>query len=118
MLTGGLLAGQGMSSWATRPAVPIVARFLGKFVLDIMPAALASVNVVDQANISSPDMRVASRRRSDTDTNRSGGRGLFCHDCQHLMLAGNRLDLPRRSPGLTNLTNIASDSTIKAASSC
>jgi len=43
MLTGGLLAGQGMSSWATRPAVPIVARFLGKFVLDIMPAALASV---------------------------------------------------------------------------
>jgi hypothetical protein len=43
MLTGGLLAGQGMNGWAVRPAVPILARFLGKFVLDIMPAALASV---------------------------------------------------------------------------
>ena len=45
MLTGGMIAVRGMmpNSWAGRPAVPILARFLGKFVLDIMPAALASV---------------------------------------------------------------------------
>jgi len=30
-------------NWAARPAKPLLARFLGKFVLDIMPAALASV---------------------------------------------------------------------------
>jgi hypothetical protein len=30
-------------NWVSRPAVPFLARFLGKFVLDIMPAALASV---------------------------------------------------------------------------
>jgi hypothetical protein len=30
-------------NWVSRPAVPLLARFLGKFVLDIMPAALASV---------------------------------------------------------------------------
>jgi hypothetical protein len=29
--------------WVARPAVPLLARFIGKFVLDIMPAALASV---------------------------------------------------------------------------
>lgn len=45
MLTGGIVAGRGWvpKSWAARPAAPIVTRFLGKFVLDIMPAALASV---------------------------------------------------------------------------
>lgn len=45
MLTGGIIVGRGMlaKNWAARPAVPILARFLGKFVLDIMPAALASV---------------------------------------------------------------------------
>jgi hypothetical protein len=45
MLTGGIIAGQGMlaKNWAARPGAPILARFLGKFVLDIMPAALASV---------------------------------------------------------------------------
>lgn len=30
-------------SWDARPAAPLLARFLGKFVLDIMPAAMASV---------------------------------------------------------------------------
>jgi hypothetical protein len=29
--------------WITRPAMPILLRFLGKFVLDVMPAALASL---------------------------------------------------------------------------
>lgn len=45
MLTGGMIAGRGLvrQSWAARPAAPLLARFLGKFVLDIMPAALASV---------------------------------------------------------------------------
>jgi hypothetical protein len=40
-----MVAGREMvaKSWASRPAAPILARFLGKFVLDIMPAALASV---------------------------------------------------------------------------
>jgi hypothetical protein len=45
MLAGGIIAGRGMvqKSWAARPAAPLLARFLGKIVLDIMPAALASV---------------------------------------------------------------------------
>jgi hypothetical protein len=40
-----MIAGRGLvrQSWAARPAAPLLARFLGKFVLDIMPAALASV---------------------------------------------------------------------------
>lgn len=45
MLTEGLIGARGMTprEWIARPAVPLLARFLGKFVLDIMPAALASV---------------------------------------------------------------------------
>lgn len=39
MAAGGFVA----RNWPARPAVPLIARFLGKFVLDIMPAALASV---------------------------------------------------------------------------
>jgi hypothetical protein len=45
MLTGGIMPRGAMApkNWVARPATPFLARFLGKFVLDIMPAALASV---------------------------------------------------------------------------
>jgi hypothetical protein len=35
--------GGGRRDWTVRPGLPLLARFAGKFVLDIMPAALASV---------------------------------------------------------------------------
>jgi hypothetical protein len=45
MQPGGILEQTGVMprNWVARPAVPLLARFAAKFVLDIMPAALASV---------------------------------------------------------------------------
>ena len=49
MPSSGILQGQGLLPWnravrpAVPPAVPLMARFLAKLVLDILPAALASV---------------------------------------------------------------------------
>jgi hypothetical protein len=45
MQPGGIVDQSGLMprNWVARPAAPLLARFLGKFVLDIMPAALASV---------------------------------------------------------------------------
>jgi hypothetical protein len=45
MQPSGIIQGRGImrQNWIARPEVPLLARFLGKFVLDILPAALASV---------------------------------------------------------------------------